>query len=182
MLCASVNELQAIALQVIDDHSLLLSFGSNRQSVSDGHRRDLVFIPLITKPRAVGLSRESAELLIHVIRFSEEDSGKQLEIESNFTDPFIRQRPVQVNYDFERCSDGFDLDHITEIKVGIDDGVEPFPVFLRVGVFHPYADLLPGAVNHSFPDLWNRLPLSWGRLQTQITVGGDAQPVLNDAY
>src|SRR5689334_16460235 len=81
---------------------------------------------------AIGLPRENAELPVHVIGFAEEDAGKELEIESDFADPRFRQRLVEVDDDLKGRACGFDPDRVAEIKVRIDDGIEPFAVFLRV--------------------------------------------------
>jgi len=131
---------------------------------------------------AVGLPGEGSELVADLIGFAEEYSRKKLEIEAHLSDPFGRKGRVKVDQDPERAALGLHPDRIAEPQVGIGHRVESPVVLAEVGIAHVHADLLRGAIDLPRAHDGRRLPLARGRLQTQVPIGRDAHPVLDDAH
>src|SRR6185503_11641467 len=93
-----------------------------------------------------------------------------LEIETHFSDPGVRNGAVKVNDDLKTLARGLHANGISQMQVGIYNGIEPFPVLCLIRVFHMYADAAGGLVHHTLADFGNRLPLTGCRLQPYIAV------------
>ena len=181
MLDAAVEELQ-LAGAALDHHPPALHLGGDGEPAPRGQRERAHAPVPVPRHRAVGLAREDPRALAQVPAAAEELAGEELQVEAHPPRPLRGQRPVEVDHDAHRVALRAYPDAVGEREVGVDDGVEPGAVALRVREGEPGGDLARSAVHLAADLARHGLPLARGVVQPQVAVAGHAHALLHDAH
>ncbi len=71
---------------------------------------------------------------------------------------------------------------VGKVQVRIINRIKSFAIAAGVGIGKPGSDFVRLFVDNSFVLFGYGLPLAWSGIQTQITIGGDPQSVLDNDY
>ena len=125
------------------------------------------------------LMRENARLVIHYPRLAQQSGRHQLQIETEFPGKTFRNRPVQINGQYQIVLLPFHLNSIAESKIRINHRIETRHMLGRVGIAQCDTDFVGSLIHHPFPHLGQSLPLPLRNLETHITACGPAVSIQN---
>ena len=125
------------------------------------------------------LMRENTRPVIHNPGLAQQGRRHQLQIETEFPGKAFRNRPVQINSQYQIVLLPFHLDSIAESKIRIEHRIEPRHMLGRVRIAQCDTDFVGSLIHHPFPHLGQSLPLPLRNLETHITACGPAVSIQN---
>ena len=125
------------------------------------------------------LMRENTRPVIHNPGLAQQGRRHQLQIETELPGKALRNRPVQINSQYQIVLFPFHLDSIAESKIRIEHRIEPRHMLGRVRIAQCDTDFVGSLIHHPFPHLGQSLPLPLRNLETHITACGPAVSIQN---
>ena len=130
-----------------DKNALRFGLGRDGKAAACGERCGLHFTGVVAELGTIGLRRKDAGGGIEVPGFTEEVVGKEFEVESNFADEGGGNWLVEVDGDADGIAFAAHADLVSEVEVGVVDGIEAGTIFSGVGVRERGGDRVGGLID-----------------------------------